>query len=618
MHNHRLMSHTASLARVHASTILGDSRAAADRLNGVVLLGHFPIALLLAAIFGGWSTAIGFGGLLSMGIFLLTRTRAGEPLTRLAVGLSYMLYSMLFIQLAHGMAEMHFHIFSALALLLAYRDWKVPFAAAGLIAVHHLLFHVLQQSGAGVFVMAHPMPGMSGYYMVGVHAAFVVFETSILVILARLLEREALTTQDVFNSLVAVGKGRLDVVPAGVGVAEAVRTVIGAVRALDGCADEFARAVTERRAARFDGAAQLQGAFASVASRMQDASGTFERLRTANEQTNENTRRFLADQLGPAIIAMRDGDLTSTIATGFGGEYDATAVAMNVALDQLRDAIGDLQTASEQIEEASTEIANGSDSLARVTSEQAAGLEEITASLHELVALGQSNASDVESARTAAASANAAATTGVSSVQRLITAMDETRNSARETAKIVKTIDEIAFQTNLLALNASVEAARAGDAGRGFAVVADEVRALALRCADAARTTSSLIEDTVTRVEGGVVISQDVDEQLRDVSKRITTVNGVMERIGEATVSQQGGIEEIRQAVELLNGAVQNAAANAEESAAAAQELSGLAQAQRSQTERFQLARKVPAARSVAPSKPSSQPVPARKQLVRR
>jgi methyl-accepting chemotaxis protein len=582
------------------SSLLRLSRMSADRLNGAILLGHFPVALILAWIYGGWGTALFLGGPLAVGAFVLSRTNAGATATRIALGVAYMGFSALFIQLAHGLIEMHFHIFSALALMLVYRDWRVPTVAAGVIAVHHVMFHVLQQMGAGVFVMNHAMPGIAGFYMVGVHAAFVVFETAILIVMARQLEAEALQTQMVFNSLELLGHGRLDAEVDGDGVAGALRTVIGAVRTLDGCAAELSISVREQRRARFTNLEELFGSFHAVAERMQEASDRVEELRVKNERDNANTQRFLTGELVPTIMAMKHGDLTNTVATGFGGEYDATAVAMNVALDQLRDALGDLQSASEQIEGASTEIATGSDSLARVTSEQAAGLEEITASLHEMASLGRSNASDVNSARTATESATTSANTGVISVRRLIDSMDETRNSARETAKIVKTIDEIAFQTNLLALNASVEAARAGDAGRGFAVVADEVRALALRCAEAARTTSSLIEDTVTRVESGVSISQEVDVQLRDVSDRIGTVNGVMERIGVATVSQQESIEEIRLAVDSLNGAVQNAAANAEESAAAAQELSAQARAQRSQTERFKLVQAASSRRRVA------------------
>ena len=134
-------------------------------------------------------------------------------------------------------------------------------------------------------------------------------------------------------------------------------------------------------------------------------------------------------------------------------------------------------------------------------------------------------------------------------------------------------------------MNAAGKAARAGDSGRGFAVVADEVRALNLRCAEAARNTAALINETVTRVASGVSTSRDVDVQLRDVSARIDKANVVLETINESTIQQQLGIDAMRQTVNGLNRAVQASSAHAEESASSAQELSARAKARRSQIE---------------------------------
>lgn len=565
------------------STVLDQSRLQADRLLSVVLLVHIPVAFGLAAVYSGSYGVAALALPFALLPFWLARTLPGAPITRFAIAIAFMCFSALFIHQSRGLIEMHFHVFASLAFLLAYRDWRVPVAGAAFIAVHHVLFHFLQAAGVGVYLLNHHDHGL---LMVVVHALFVVFETAVLIFLSLQLQREAMQTQDVFESLAALGEGRLDREPSGDGVSAKLRTVIGAVRTLDQCAAELAVAVSDRRAVRFANRDALQGAFGSVAERMAAASETVEALRVVNEREAENTDRFL-DSLVPVVNAMRDGDLTKSVPSGYGEHYDLTAAAMNGALTQLREVIGHLRASAEQIEGASGEIAQGAESLARLSSEQASSLEEISASLTEVVSLSRSNASDVQSAREATTAASSATASGVQGVARLLTAMDGTRTAARETAKIVRTIDEIAFQTNLLALNASVEAARAGDAGRGFAVVADEVRALAIRCADAARLTASLIDDAVNRVEGGVVISQEMNHELRDLSDRIASVTVVMDSIERATASQQEGVEQIRQAVESLNSTVQQAASNAEESASASQELSAQARMQRQESSRF-------------------------------
>jgi methyl-accepting chemotaxis protein len=151
------------------------------------------------------------------------------------------------------------------------------------------------------------------------------------------------------------------------------------------------------------------------------------------------------------------------------------------------------------------------------------------------------------------------------------------KQSADATQRIVRTIDEIAFQTNLLALNAAVEAARAGDAGRGFAVVAEEVRALAIRSADAAKQTAALIEEEIQNVSRGVQREQAVREQLNGARDQVQRVSTVIEEIVAVAAQQSTGLDEISRGVSLMSDVTQQVASNAEESAAASEELLGQA-----------------------------------------
>ena len=573
-----------SSATATPRTFLDASREQADRLFGQVLLLHVPVSVALAAWHDTWLTAL-VTSLIAAGVpWYLTRHRPGEAITRYAVALGFMTFSALFIHQSHGVIELHFHIFASLAFLLAYREWRVPVAAGGYIAVHHLAFHYMQEAGLPVWVMNHH----GGLVWVLVHAAFVVFEVSILIFLARQMAAEAVQTQAVFECAEALAVGDLSKAPTGDGVAEAMRHVLGAIERVTQHANEMADAVREQRAVRLPVDHGLRGAFGAISDTLRGAGDTMERLRAENARAAAVTHGFLGT-LGEAVDGLRDNDLTVAVRQGFGAEHDATGRALNEALGALRGTLQELHQAADHVDAAAGDIADGAEVVARATAEQAAGVEEVSASLETLTANGAEATAAARQARDASSAARARAEDGAASVAQLVSAMDAMKAGAADTARIVRTIDEIAFQTNLLALNAAVEAARAGDAGRGFAVVAEEVRALAIRSADAARTTAGLIEDTVKRVEESATVSGHVNARLGELRGEIESVAALVDRLATSTTEQQEGVDQIRRAVESLNGAVQAAAASAEESASAAQELSAQARSQRELVGRFRI-----------------------------
>lgn len=239
--------------------------------------------------------------------------------------------------------------------------------------------------------------------------------------------------------------------------------------------------------------------------------------------------------------------------------------------------IDGMTTGSEQVSSASGQVSSASQQMAEGANEQASSLEEISSSLEEMTSMTKQNADNAKQANTLATESKKSANDGKESMVRMSSAIDKIKISSDETAKIIKTIDEIAFQTNLLALNAAVEAARAGEAGKGFAVVAEEVRNLAQRSAQAAKNTSELIEGSQKNSEEGVRVTGEVREILVKIAESAEKVANLIAEVSAASDEQAQGIDQVNTAVAQLDKVTQSNAANAEESASASEELSAQA-----------------------------------------
>ena len=272
-----------------------------------------------------------------------------------------------------------------------------------------------------------------------------------------------------------------------------------------------------------------------------------------------------------------DRDLTARMSGTYHGEYVALQDALNAAVTNLDQALDDVASAAEQVAGAGTEISVGSDALAYGAADQAASLEQTTSSLTELSSMARLNAQHASDARALAGRAREIATEGVAEMTELSTAMVLITKSSGDTAKIVRTIDEIAFQTNLLALNAAVEAARAGDAGRGFAVVAEEVRSLAIRSAEAAKSTAVLIEESVKHAQTGNRLNGVVQAKLVEINGQVQSLSAVIGEIASTSEQQAQGVDQLTSAASQMNSTTQSVASNAEEAASAAVELSSQA-----------------------------------------
>jgi methyl-accepting chemotaxis protein len=243
--------------------------------------------------------------------------------------------------------------------------------------------------------------------------------------------------------------------------------------------------------------------------------------------------------------------------------------------------IKSLNSNAEHVASASGQVSSASQSLAEGAHEQASSLEETSSSLEEMSSMTRQNAGNAQQAEHLSNESLENLKHANVSMKSLIQSMEETSTASSNVAKIIKTIDEIAFQTNLLALNAAVEAARAGEAGAGFSVVADEVRNLALRSAEASGNTQELVEDIIQKIEAGSGLVKETDDKYRKLALSVQKVTELVREIAAASHEQASGIEQVNRAVAEMDKVIQQTAANSEETASASEEMNAQAEQMR-------------------------------------
>ena len=390
-----------------------------------------------------------------------------------------------------------------------------------------------------------------------------------LIDLQKILVSVSLGDFSVYNACKSVGKksDNDELTPALISIMENIRALIEDVTGI------------ARHAAMGELTAQKNG------SRF---SGEFENLFSAVNSIVQAVEMPVTE-MREALECIACGDLTRSITRDYNGEYGKIKDAFNNTAEYLDDVISEINVSAEAVASDAVHLAGISQHLAQGTTEQAATVEELSSTLSIAEHQVRLNSENALKAKEISMLTRELALEGNNSMHEMINSMVLINEAAKNISKVTKTIEDIAFQTNMLSLNAAVEAARVGQYGKGFAVVADQVRILAARSANAAKETTVLVQDSISRTENGSRIADNTAEALNKIVREIEKTTTLVSEIANQSTGQIEGIQMANKGIGQVSEVVHSNTAVSEESASASEELAAQAETFKELVGRFNL-----------------------------